>query len=126
MWILKVIPTDPSKRRKIDHRVAFGGTGISQSSINRPCVSPRQTLCGGYHVRGSTTRASGGFRDDRTGSRQKGAIETHPIEQRCEALRLGAVMDLALAAAVAHGPANAPKNLDRCNGYKNPSLSGYE
>jgi hypothetical protein len=49
--MLAVIPTDPPWRRKIDHREASDRIGgISYCSINRPCVSARQTSCGGCDI----------------------------------------------------------------------------
>jgi hypothetical protein len=92
MWIFAFIPTDPPGRRKIDHREASGGIGISHSSINGPCVS--QICCGGCGIGRPTTSERVAMANSRmvhpahqgSGTIEpvapKGAMETYSFEQR--------------------------------------------
>jgi hypothetical protein len=67
--MLAVIPTDPPGRRKIDHREALCGIGISHSSINGACVSARQIFSGGCGIwRSTTSERVAAVRRSRVGS----------------------------------------------------------
>jgi hypothetical protein len=120
MWILAVIPTDPSERRKIDHDEALGGTGISHSPIKfasaRVRYSPADAASGArrranawqWRVHHWTILFRQSFETVEPVA-PEGAAETCPFEQRCEASRLDAVMGLASVTAAEHRPANATK-----------------
>jgi hypothetical protein len=75
MWILAVIPTDPSGRCKIDHHETTGATGISHSS---------HLALDDERARGSGTlslvhNCSAGFETIEPLA-PEGAIETYPFE----------------------------------------------
>src|SRR6202790_786396 len=86
---------------------------ISHSSISGPWVRARQIFSSGGDISRSTTREpvaaglvidpsySTGLRDGRTVA-PEGAIETHPVDEGRETLRLGAVVDAASFRSIAN------------------------
>jgi hypothetical protein len=80
MWILAIIPTDPSGRRKIDHREASEGTGADPRPDQQTSGRRAPDLCGGCGkasgicVGGETTQSTAPVFADRVPSYRTAAI----------------------------------------------------
>jgi hypothetical protein len=126
MWIVAVIPTDPPRRRKIDHHEAWGGIGINHSSINGPLHERAPDLLRRmrHPVLTTSERAAVASSLIEPQSRQKGAMKTNSLVQR--GIAAGRWNGTGFHRGGRAQADHRHQNLCRYNGHKNPLLFGYD